>query len=398
MTYDVAIIGGGCVGLATAYHLSIQHPDRRLVVLEKEAILAAHQTGHNSGVIHSGVFYRPGSMRAVNCREGRRRLLAFCEREGIAYELCGKVIVAVEESERPHLDELERRGRANGVACERIGPARLREVEPHVRGIDALHVLDAGVTDYVAVARRLAERVRERGHDIRTRAGVRAIEWTDGLAHLETAAGSIEARYVINCAGLYSDRVARMSGQTPEVQIVPFRGEYYELTPGARNLCHALIYPVPDPSLPFLGVHFTRTHDGRVLCGPSAVLAFAREGYTLSDVNWGELAEILTYPGMMRLAVRHWRSGLEELLRSLSRRAYLRALQRLIPAVADDDLLPAVHGVRAQAVTREGRLLDDFLIHDANGMINVLNAASPAATAALNIGRVIGDRLTPHLT
>lgn len=393
MTYDIAIIGGGCVGLATAYHLTEQYPEKRVVVLEKEREVAFHQTGRNSGVIHSGIYYRPGSLRAENCREGKRRLVRFCEREGVAYEMCGKVIVAATEEERPRLHAIHVRGRQNGIACERIGPERLRELEPHVRGVEALHVPEAGIADYKGLTVRLAEIVQERGHEVRTGTAVRDLHRRDRTLTVETSSGDVEARYVVNCAGLYADRVAQMSGQPPQVQVLPFRGEYYELKPEARHLCRNLIYPTPDPALPFLGVHFTRMVDGTVECGPSAVLAFAREGYTFGQVDARELLEMLTFPGLLRLARRHWRTGLAEIFQSLSKQYYLRALRHLIPEITADDLLPSPSGVRAQAVTRQGDLVDDFLIRETDRVVNVLNAASPAATASLNVGRLVGERL-----
>lgn len=392
-TFDIAIIGGGIVGLATAHHLAHAHPQKSLVVLEKEASVAFHQTGRNSGVIHSGIYYEPGSLKAENCRAGREALVAFCEREGVAYETCGKVIVAATEDEVPRLRAIEEKGRANEVACTRIGPDELREREPHVRGVEALHVPSSGIVDYTGMAKAMARRIRARGGEVRTGAGVRGVAAQNGTVHLETEAGPVRARYVVNCAGLYADRIAAMSGAQPEVQVLPFRGEYYELKPHARGLCRNLIYPVPDPSFPFLGVHFTRMVDGRVECGPSAVLAFAREGYGLTDVHWKELFETLTYPGFVRLAARHWKKGALELAQSMSTRVYLRALRHLIPEVTMDDLVPAASGVRAQAVTRRGDLVDDFLVTETDRMVHVLNAASPAATASLNVGRLVGEKL-----
>ncbi len=387
--YDVAIIGGGIVGLATAYRFTEQYPKASLVLLEKEDHLAAHQTSHNSGVIHSGVFYEPGSRKAKNCRRGRRALIEFCEQAAIDYEMCGKVIVATDESEEAVLEQIESKGRANQVECTRIGPERLREIEPHVRGIDALHVPEAGIVDYAAVAHTLADRVREHGCDIHTDAEVRDLLVTPRHVTVDTTAGDVQARHAVNCAGLYADRIAAMSGQALNTKIVPFRGEYYELVPERRSLCRNLIYPVPDPNFPFLGVHFTRRVDGRVECGPSAVLAFAREGYRLTDVDWTELWETLMYPGFQRLAARYWRRGLRELLQSMSKRLYLRATRRLIPKVQMNDLVASRAGVRAQALRADGTLVDDFLIRETDRVVNVINAVSPAATSALNIGSVI---------
>ncbi|QXD13833.1 L-2-hydroxyglutarate oxidase [Rhodocaloribacter litoris] len=397
MTHDVAIVGGGIVGLATAYQLARQAPGRSIIVLEKEAALATHQTGRNSGVIHSGIYYRPGSLKAENCREGRKALVAFCEREGLPFEVCGKVIVAVTEAERPRLHAILERGRANGIAARLIGPEALRAREPHVRGVEAILVPEAGIVDFRAVTLRLAERVRERGHEVRTNAAVRDVAVRSDGFTLATEAGEVRARYLVGCAGLYADRLARMCGLEPGVRIIPFRGEYFELKPPARALCRHLIYPVPDPAFPFLGVHFTRMIDGRVECGPSAVLAFAREGYTFGTVNLRDLAEMVTYPGFRRLAARHARTGWHELRQSLSKRVYLRALRRLIPDVTLDDLAPRVAGVRAQAVRPDGTLVDDFLFAETDRAVHVCNAPSPAATAALNVGRLAAERLLAHL-
>ncbi len=397
--YDVAIIGGGIVGLATAYRLTEQYPDTSVVVLEKETRVAAHQTSHNSGVIHSGVFYDPGSLKAENCREGKRALVEFCEREGVAYDMCGKVVVATEESEVPALDRIAAKGRANDVACTRIGAERLQALEPHVQGVAALEVPGAGIVDYPGVAQALADAVTDRGHTVRTGAAVQDLHISRRTVTIDTTAGAVRARHAVNCAGLYADRIADMSGQALNTKIVPFRGEYYELVPERRSLCNRLVYPVPDPAFPFLGVHYTPTVDGRLECGPSAVLAFAREGYHLTDLHWAELAEILTYPGFQRLAARHWRKGLRELLQSMSKRAYLQAARNLIPEVTLDDFTAPWAGVRAQALRRDGTLVDDFLIRETDRVVNVINAASPAATSALNIGTLLvethlADRLT----
>jgi L-2-hydroxyglutarate oxidase len=388
-TYDAAIVGGGIVGLATAYRLARAYPGCSITVLEKEDRVAAHQTGHNSGVIHSGVFYEPGSLKAENCRTGKRALVAFCEEHGVEYEMCGKVVVATHEREVPELNRIQEKGVANRVECTRIGPDRLHEREPHVEGVAALHVPGAGIVDYPGVARALASDLRTRDYAIQTGTTVLDLHPTPNAVTIETTAGDVTARHVVNCAGLYADRVAEMSGQDVRVQIVPFRGEYYELVPERRSLCRHLIYPVPDPDFPFLGVHFTRMVDGRVECGPSAVLAFAREGYRLTDVNWDELRDILSFPGFQRLAARHWRKGLRELLQSMSKAVYLRAARHLIPDVQMDDLVASRAGVRAQALHPDGALEDDFLIRTTDRVVNVLNAASPAATSALNIGSLL---------
>jgi L-2-hydroxyglutarate oxidase len=391
-TTDIAVVGGGIVGLATAYQLLQRRPGTRVVVLEKEDALAQHQTGRNSGVLHSGIYYPPGSLKATNCRAGKEAMVAFCDAEGLPYELCGKVIVATAPDELPTLDGIYARGKANGVDCELIGPERLRELEPHAAGLRAIHVPETGIVDYTAVCERLAERIRERGGEIRTGTRVDRIVPVNGRTHVYTSTGELEARTVVNCAGLHSDRVAALSGVTPNVKIVPFRGEYYKLTPEVRSLCRTLIYPVPNPRFPFLGVHFTRMIDGAVECGPNAVLAYAREGYTHRDVNAKDLLETLSYTGFLRLASTYWKTGLAEMWRSLSKQAFVRALQKLIPEIRAEHLEAAPAGVRAQAVTPDGRLLDDFLIEETEQGVHVCNAPSPAATASLAIGATVADR------
>ena len=391
---EVIIVGGGIVGLATAYDLTRRFPGKRVLVLEKESAVARHQTGRNSGVLHSGVYYQPGSLKARNCLEGKRILQEFCDRQGIPYALCGKVIVAVEEAELPRLKAIYQRGQANGVRCTLVGPERLKELEPAVRGIRAIHVPEAGIIDYTQVCEGLVRCLQESGGEVITNSRVKAIASNASKVRLKTSQGGIfEAGHVVNCTGLQSDRVARLSGARPEARIVPFRGEYYELKPEAHHLCRGLIYPVPDPSFPFLGVHFTRMIAGGVECGPNAVLAFAREGYRMTDVNLRDLFESLTYPGFLRLARKYWRVGLEEMWRSISKRAFVRALQRLVPEITARDLNPAPAGIRAQAVNRQGSLVYDFEIREAARVLNVCNAPSPAATACLNIGRLIVDRL-----
>ena len=391
--FDVAIVGAGIVGLATAYQITKRHPEWSIVVLDKEDHVGAHQTGHNSGVLHSGIYYRPGSLKARNCRHGKRAMEAFCAEENIDFDVCGKVIVAVEESERTALENIYRRGQANGVRCEMIGADQLRELEPHAAGIQAIHVPEAGIVDYAQVAERLADIVRRSGGRIELKAYVSRINHTD--SGIEICAGLRQwmSRRMINCAGLHSDRVTQRSGTKPEARIVPFRGEYFVLTDAAKHLCRNLIYPVPDPSFPFLGVHFTRCIDGSVECGPNAVLAFAREGYTKTKVNFRDLVESLTYPGFLRLALRYWRVGCGEMWRSISKRAFVKALQRLVPEIRAEHLTPAPSGVRAQAVTWDGRMVDDFVIQRVGNVINVGNAPSPAATSSLNIGATIVNQL-----
>ena len=393
---DVAIIGGGIVGLATAYRLLERLPGRTVTILEKEREVAQHQTGHNSGVLHSGIYYRPGSLRAANCREGKLAMEQFCQKENIPFDRCGKVIVAVTESEIPQLERIFERGLANDVQCERIGPERLKEIEPHVVGVQAIHVPEAGIVDYRQVAERLAERIKAAGGELKTSAKVTGLFRHENRMVVQNGAGEIQAKLVVNCGGLHSDRLAWLSGTHPEAQIVPFRGEYFELKPSAHHLCRGLIYPVPDPAFPFLGVHFTRMIHGGVECGPNAVFALAREGYYKSSFNLFDTLESLTYPGFLRLAWKHWRAGLSEIHRSFSKAAFVTALQRLVPEVRADQLIPAPAGVRAQALTRDGNLVDDFLILENDLVVNVCNAPSPAATASLNIGKLIVDKLAPR--
>ncbi len=392
-TSDVAIIGGGIVGLATAYRLTERFPDKNVILLEKEAELAQHQTGHNSGVLHSGIYYKPGSLKARNCHEGKQAMEAFCNREKIPFEICGKVIVAVDSSELPQLERIHQRGQENSVPSEMIDAARLHELEPHAAGIQAIHVPGAGIVDYGRVCQRLAEILRARHGRIETNSRINRIEQNAESVTVHAAGRKWTASTLVNCAGLHADRVTRQSGCQPSARIVPFRGEFYVLSNEAHHLCRNLIYPVPDPSFPFLGVHFTRCIDGTVECGPNAVLAFAREGYTKTTVNIRYLAESLTYPGFLRLAVKYWRVGATEMWRSLSKRAFVRALQRLVPEIRAEHLTAAPAGVRAQAVTPDGAMVDDFVIQRTGRVVNVGNAPSPAATSALNIGAMIVDEL-----
>jgi L-2-hydroxyglutarate oxidase len=391
--FDVAVVGGGIVGLATAHNLQQRYPQLSVAVLEKEDGPGKHQTGHNSGVLHSGIYYKPGSLKATNCREGKRAMEEFCRQHDVPFDICGKVIVAVDESELPALERIYERGQANGVACEIIDRERLHELEPHSAGIKAIHVPEAGIVDYAQVCRKLVEIVEQRGGRFITKAKVTAVRRDGDQLVLESAAGPFAAGYLVNCAGLQCDRVTRLTGQTPEAKIVPFRGEYFELLPEAEHLCRNLIYPVPDPSFPFLGVHFTRMIHGGIECGPNAVLAFAREGYGKTSLNLRDLAESLTYSGFIRLGLKHWRMGIGEMWRSLSKGAFVKALQRLMPEIRAEHLKTAPSGVRAQAVTPDGNLVDDFLFQEADRVVNVGNAPSPAATASLNVGRLIVDRL-----
>ena len=392
-SFDLAIIGGGIVGLATAYRFQQRFPSRSVVVLEKESSLAQHQTGHNSGVLHTGLYYPPGSLKATNCREGKLAMEAFCREEQIDFELCGKVVVAVDESELPALERIYQRGQANGVRCSLIDPDRLAELEPHAAGIRAIWVPDAGIIDYSEVCTRLGERLQEKGATIELGARVIEMRQTAQGVLLVTPSLKIQAQHVVNCAGLQCDRVAKLGGWQPTAQIIPFRGEYFQLRAESHSLVRNLIYPVPDPSFPFLGVHFTRTTGGQIECGPNAVLAFAREGYTKSTINLGDLFEVLTYPGFLKLSAKYWRIGTTEMWRSFSKRAFVRALQRLLPDISPEDLQSAPAGVRAQAIDPDGNLVDDFLIESSERVINLLNAPSPAATASLEISKQIVEVL-----
>ena len=390
---DITIVGGGIIGLATAYQLSEVYPGKKVVLLEKEAMLACHQSGRNSGVLHSGIYYKPGTLKAINCREGKRAMEAFCQRHGITYEICGKVIVAVDAAELRRLQMIYERGQANGVACELIDRSRLAHLEPATAGISAIHVPEAGIVDYVAVVRKLGEIVSQRGGEIRTSTCVTAVKQQQDRVIIETTQGEFDSSYLVNCAGLHSDRVTAMSAGKTDVKIIPFRGEFFELVPSATHLCRNLIYPVPDPSFPFLGVHFTRLAVGGVECGPNAVLAFAREGYRKTDINFTDLYESLSYPGFIKLTLKHWKMGLGEMWRSISKQAFVSALQRLVPAITASDLMPAPSGVRAEALNRDGTLVDDFVFDANERIVNVINAPSPAATASLNIGKLIVQKL-----
>ncbi len=394
MICDVAIVGGGIVGLATARALRERAPHARLVILEKEPKLASHQTGHNSGVIHSGIYYRPGSAKARLCVEGKHLMLQFCEKHGIRVDRCGKVIVATSDAELERLQSLYERGRANGVPVELIDPARLREFEPHAKALSAIWSPSTAIVDYGEVADAIARELQAGGVAIETGARVTAIaRGSDGV---EIAAGrlTVRAKRLVNCAGLYSDAVARLAGAKTEVRIIPFRGEYYMLRAERRALVRGLIYPVPDPEFPFLGVHLTRTVHGEVEAGPNAVFAFAREGYRFGRVSPRELAATLAYRGFWQMARRYWRMGSFEMYRSLSKRAFVRALQRLVPDLRPEDVERGGAGVRAQAVSPDGSLVDDFRIVAGADAIHVLNAPSPAATASLAIGRHIAGLAT----
>ncbi len=392
-SFDLIIIGGGIVGLATALEATKRSPAMRIAVLEKEDRVAAHQTGHNSGVIHSGLYYKPGSLKAKLCVEGARAMVEFCREHNLPHKVCGKVVVATSDVEIPRLQELHRRGIANGVPdLEVIGPERLKEIEPHAAGIRALWVPSTGIADFAAVARKYAELIEASGGKVFLGAEVTGIRRTEGTV-VETRAGAFQAKMVINCAGLYSDRIALMARADPGVRIVPFRGEYYELAESRRSLVRGLIYPVPNPALPFLGVHFTLRVDGSVEAGPNAVLALRREGYRKTDVSLSELASALSFGGFWRMAKRQWKTAVGEYYRSLSKGAFTRALQKLLPEIREQDLSAGGSGVRAQAIDANGRLVDDFQIVRGDGIIHVLNVPSPAATASLVIGREIVNLL-----
>jgi (S)-2-hydroxyglutarate dehydrogenase len=391
--FDCIVIGGGIVGLAVAWTILERKPEVRIAVLEKEDGWARHQTGRNSGVIHSGIYYKPGSLKAKLCREGNLRIVEFCQQHGIRYEPCGKVIVATKLSEIPLLDALFERGLANGLTVRRLSASQVLEIEPHVRCLAGIQVPSTGIVDYASVSRKLAELVAVGGGELRL--GTKVLQFRpDGQKLiLETSKEPLSARWVINCAGLHSDRVAKLARVNPGARIVPFRGEYYELKPERRRLVTNLIYPVPDPRLPFLGVHFTRMIDGSVHAGPNAVLSLKREGYRRTSFDWRDFMDTMTYVGFWRLAAKYAGSGLEEMHRSISKKAFVRSLQQLIPEITEQDLIPGESGVRAQALRPDGGLVDDFLIINSPSAIHVCNAPSPAATASLEIGRAIAEQI-----
>jgi len=398
LTYDVCIIGAGLVGLGVARALTETHRGVGLLVVEKEQSVAGHQSRNNSGVAHSGLYYRPGSLKARLCVEGRRRLEEFCQSRGIAFDRSGKLVIATRPSQLEPLAELERRGIANGLSgITRLDRDGLRQVEPAAIGLEALHVPEAGVVDFPGVAARLASELSDQGADIRTGHPVTAIDHDVSGARIRVVDQEIRARVVVNCAGLQSDRVARMAGVRSDISIVPFRGEYYTLVADAEHLVRALIYPVPDPRFPFLGVHFTRRIDGSVEVGPNAVLALGREHYRDTAPDWRELRETLRVPGFRRLVRRHWRTGMTEMIRSRSRSMYARSARSLVPEVRPEHLVPGGAGVRAQAVAPDGSLVDDFVIEEAGPTVHVLNAPSPGATASLAIGEYVAGIVAPHL-
>ncbi|HYP06434.1 MAG TPA: L-2-hydroxyglutarate oxidase [Bryobacteraceae bacterium] len=398
MTYDIAIAGGGIVGLSTALALTSKFPHARIVLIEKEDEFALHQTGRNSGVIHSGIYYKPGSYKAFFCRTGNATMVRFCQEHGIPYDVCGKVIVAANVEELPALHRLHVRAQENGLEVHKLTPEQLKEREPHVHCVSALVLPSTGITSFKQVSLTYARLATERGATLLRGAQVLSIKTTGGATQvLETTKGAIETKFLVNCCGLHSDRVARMSGADPQVRIVPFRGEYYELKPDKRYLVKHLIYPVPNPAFPFLGVHFTRMIDGSIHAGPNAVLAFKREGYTKTSFDLKDTTETFTYGGFWSLAAKHAAYGWSEMVRSWSRNAFLRSLQRLIPEVQAEDIEPSNAGVRAQALMPDGGLVDDFLFVEGPKSLHVCNAPSPAATSSIPIGESIAERVEKAL-
>ena len=391
MRSDIIVIGGGIIGLATAYNILTQYPNKTITILEKEAQLCLHQSKHNSGVIHSGIYYKPNSLKSINCQKGKRLLEDFCIKQNIPYKICGKLIVAVDKNELPGLYNLFQRAKENGINCEIIERSKILELEPHCAGIKAIRIPETGIVDFNIVGERLAKLIKNHGHQILTATKVLNLTESSSQVSVETTKGTFHAKFLINCAGLYSDRFSKIAAK-----IVPFRGEYFKVKPEAEKFCNTLIYPVPNPQFPFLGVHFTRNIYGTVKCGPNAVLALSREGYSRNTVDLRDTMESLFYPGFLKIASKYWYHGLEEIFRSLSKTAFTRTLQRLIPAITSEDLIPTTSGVRAQVITPDGQMVDDFLFHETTRTIHVINAPSPGATASLNIGKSITEKLVLH--
>jgi L-2-hydroxyglutarate oxidase len=398
MQYDIVIIGGGIVGLATLYQLKMQQPALKIALLEKETALSKHQSGNNSGVIHSGVYYKPGSLKAKNCRRGYDLLLNFVRQHGINHDVCGKVIVATNKGEIPALETIYQRGLENGLSdISKVDQNELKEIEPHVAGIQGIKVPYAGIVDYPAMALKMAELAKEKGAEVLT--GAKVTGFRNNLNTVEVlieGRTSLITKLVVNCGGLYCDKLVQMSGIKPDFRIIPFRGEYYNLKPEAQYLVNNLIYPVPDPAFPFLGVHFTRMIKGGIEAGPNAVFAFKREGYNRTDVSLKELAESLAWPGFRKVATKYWKTGLGEIYRSFSKSAFTKSLQKLIPEIKESDLEPGGAGVRAQAADRHGGLIDDFMIQETDHFIHVGNAPSPAATSSLSIGLTLSQKAMAH--
>ncbi len=393
MIYDYAVVGGGIVGLSVAMTLGQRFPDAKILLLEKEAEWAFHQTGNNSGVIHAGVYYKPGSFKAKFSRAGSKSMVEFCQKHNIPHEVCGKVIVAVDDSERERLENLYQRGLQNGLPIHRITAEEVKEHEPHVKAVAGLWVESTGIADYKQVCNKYAEIAQGQGADLRLNTKVLKVKKTGSEQVVVTSQGEFQTKFLVNCAGLYSDRVAKLDGVDPQAKIVPFRGEYYELVPEKRHLVKGLIYPVPNPDFPFLGVHFTRMVDGSVHAGPNAVLSLKREGYTKKDFDLGDFAEFMTYPGFWKLAAKHADEGFKEIIRSFSKAAFVKSLQGLIPEVQMEDVVPTHAGVRAQALKNTGKLVDDFLIVEGENSVHVCNAPSPAATSSLEIGKYVVEKI-----
>lgn len=389
---EVVIIGGGIVGLSVGLALTERFPDKKVVILEKESSVSKHQTGNNSGVIHSGIYYKPGSFKARFAKQGSQSMVAFCEEHGIEYDICGKVIVATEQHELPLLKDLYERGLQNELEIEMLNAEQLKEIEPHVAGLAAIRVPQAGIVNYQQVSEKIRELIEKNGGEIRCGVEVKSIDEHDNGVRIETSKGTVEAKVMINCAGLQSDRIAKMTGYSADLKIVPFRGEYYKLKESSRSLVNHLIYPVPNPDFPFLGVHYTRMIGGEVEAGPNAVLSFKREGYKKTDINLFDIAETLTYKGFWKLAGKNMKEGLNEMARSYSKGLFVKSLQKLIPEIQADDLEPGGAGVRAQALKSDGSMVDDFYFIPGKRSIHVLNAPSPAATASLEIGKEIVAR------
>ncbi|ALA52973.1 L-2-hydroxyglutarate oxidase [Shouchella clausii] len=394
--YDFTIIGGGIVGLAVGHALFGRYPKASVLIIEKEQEVAAHQTGHNSGVIHSGIYYKPGSFKAKFAKAGNQSMTAFCQKHGLKVDICGKVIVATNKKELPLLDHLYQRGIDNGLDLRMLSKEELHEAEPYVNGLAAISVPTAGIVSYKEVAEKLASLIAEKGGEIQLGTTVETISESNEGATIETDKGTFQTSYLINCAGLHSDRIAKLAGYHVDMKIVPFRGEYYKLRPEKRHLVKNLIYPVPNPDFPFLGVHFTRMIDGEVDAGPNAVLSFKREGYRKTDIDWQDVAEVIRYKGFWQLATKYWKEGTEEMIRSFSKKKFVENLQHLIPDVTEADLVPGPSGVRAQALTTDGKLVDDFQLIRGRKSLHVCNAPSPAATASLEIGKAIVEKVAQY--
>ncbi|MBK8549628.1 MAG: L-2-hydroxyglutarate oxidase [Ignavibacteria bacterium] len=392
--FDIIIIGAGIIGLSTAYKLIEKDSSLKICLLEKENRVAGHQTGHNSGVIHSGIYYKPGSLKAINCITGYKMLLDFCNENDIRYDICGKIIVATEEKELEPLKVLYERGEANGLkGLENLSEKELIEYEPNVRGIKGIFVPQTGIVDYKIVSEKLSGLIRKKGVEIKFGEEVKDIKLSSGKVEIKTNKNNFNSGVLVSCAGLYSDKIALMLNDNIDFQIIPFRGEYYDLKPSAKGLIKNLIYPVPDPEFPFLGVHFTRRVDGTVEAGPNAVLAFKKEGYKKSDFNFNETRDTLTFKGFHKIALKYWKTGFYEMYRSLSKKEFVKSLQRLVPKITGEDLISGGSGVRAQACSKDGKLIDDFLFIENERVINVCNAPSPAATSSLSIGETIAEKV-----